>query len=100
MNMVLLSVIVSLIITSVIGGLITGALFYFLSGKQLKREAQQLNRLSTLILHSLKESGLVDLNYGSAGKVIGIKFKAAPFTAGMHRMSGDLTAEKKSASNR
>jgi hypothetical protein len=80
------------ITTGLISGLVTGTLtcwfFYWLSGKDLKREAEDLRKLNILIIRALKEAGLADANFDANGKPRGLVLKLrASVGATMHRGS-------------
>jgi hypothetical protein len=45
------------------------------SSQELRREAESLRRLTTLILRGLEEAGLVEFSRDEQGRFIGISFK-------------------------
>ena len=64
------------IVTGLVSGLITGMLtcwfFYWLSGKDLKREAEELRRRQYSDTSSLVQSGLAKVNFDADGKPSGL----------------------------
>jgi hypothetical protein len=62
-------------ISSVIGGFITGAIFYWRGAKDLRQEAEQLRKLSVLMLRALETAGFVELNRDQAGNPTGLVIK-------------------------
>ena len=64
------------IVTGLISGLIAGTLtcwfFYWLSGKDLKREAEDLRQLNILIIRALVQGGLAKVNFDADGKPKGL----------------------------
>lgn len=64
-----------IIASNLIGGGITLAVsvvFYVLAGKQLRKEAAELRRLSEMVLHSLEQAGLVQFVRDANGKITGL----------------------------
>ena len=65
-------------VIGIVSGLITGtmtcAVFYWLGGKDLKREAEDLRRLNILTIRALHHAGLAEINFDAAGKPVGLVF--------------------------
>jgi hypothetical protein len=51
------------------------------SSQELRREAESLRRLTTLILRGLEEAGLVEFSRDEQGRFIGISFKRSVLDA-------------------
>jgi len=56
-------------------GVLSGAYYARRSSQELRREAESLRRLTTLILRGLEEAGLVEFSRDEQGRLIGIAFK-------------------------
>lgn len=63
------------IVSGVITGTATCAFFYWLSGKDLKREANDLRRLNVLIIRALVNAGLAEVNFDGQGNPLGLVFR-------------------------
>lgn len=67
------------IVTGLISGLITGTItcwfFYRLSGRDLRREAENLRRLNVLIIDALVHAGLAEVNLDAHGNPVGLVYK-------------------------
>ena len=57
--------------------------FYLRSGEQLRQEAEELRRITTLILHALHHAGLADVKWDPNGKAIGINITLQAGTPGV-----------------
>ncbi len=60
----------------------------FGSGEVLRQEAAELRRLTKLVLRSLEEAGLAELNRDASGKIIGLVVKLSSKLTGRGRLSG------------
>ena len=64
------------IVTGLISGLIAGTLtcwfFYWLSGKDFKREVEDLRKLIILIIRALEQADLAKVSYDADGKPKGL----------------------------
>lgn len=63
------------VIAGVVSGLVVSGLFYLLGGRDLKREALGLRKMSNLITRGLEEAGLVKFNRDEHGEAIGMRFE-------------------------
>jgi hypothetical protein len=54
--------------------------FYWLSGKDLNREANELRRLNVLIIRALAHAGLADVNFEDEENPTGLVFKVHAFS--------------------
>ena len=70
------------IVSGLISGLITGTLtcwvFYWLAGKDLKREASDLRKLNILTINALVQAELADVSVDAQGNPVGLRLKLAP----------------------
>lgn len=64
------------ITTGIIAGLIVGGIYYYFSGRSLRKEARELARLNHLILLYLEKSG-GKIVYDSDNVAVGIQFSAS-----------------------
>jgi hypothetical protein len=80
--------------TSVIGGLITGGVFYWFSGRQLRGEANRLRELNSMILRAMEVANLVQVNRDSHGNPIGFILTASGGIVGSSGVKGNLTVMK------
>jgi len=78
-----LSDLVSMLIGALIGALVGGAITWFVSryhyvraAKELSQEAAKLRRLSTMVLRSLENAGLAELNRDASGEIIGLVLRS------------------------
>ena len=60
------------IVTGLISGMLTCWFFYWLAGKDLKREAEDLRKLNILIIRALEQAGLAKVSYNTDGKPKGL----------------------------
>ena len=68
----------SVVVGVVVGGVITllcSWLFYLKAAKGLKSETAELRRLIALVLRSMEEAGLAELNRDESGTMIGLILK-------------------------
>ena len=83
------------IATGLISGLVTGMMtcwfFYWLSGKELKQEADDLRQLNILVIRALVQAGLAEVNFDANGKPIGLVYRLQA-GAGTVRLSGSAPA--------
>lgn len=49
--------------------------YYRRAGEELREEARDLQRLTTLVLHALHNAGIADVNWTEDGRVRGINIK-------------------------
>ena len=62
----------------VIGGAITWLvswLYYRRAGSELRQEAAELRRLTTIILNALEAAGLAELSRDSVGRIVGLTIR-------------------------
>jgi hypothetical protein len=83
------------ITTGLISGLVAGAVvssvFYWLSGWDLKREADDLRRLNILTIKALVEAGIAEVNFDATGKPAGLVYRLQA-GAGELKLSGSLVS--------
>jgi hypothetical protein len=63
------------IVSGLISGTMTCWLFYWLSGKDLKRETEDLRSLNILTIKALVAAGLADVELDINGKPTGLRYK-------------------------
>ncbi len=70
------------IVSGLISGLMTGTLtcwvFYWLAGKDLKREASDLRKLNILTIRALEQVGLAEVHMDAQGNPVGLKYNLDP----------------------
>ena len=75
----LIITIVTTLVAILVGAIITwcvGRHYYQQAGKELSEEAAELRRLTTLVLRSMENAGLVELSRDTSGKIVGIVIRA------------------------
>jgi uncharacterized membrane protein YciS (DUF1049 family) len=73
------------VLSMIIGAAITWLVarhYYIRAGKELKQESAELRRLTTLVLHSMEDTNLAELNRDSSGRIIGLVLKSGIMLAG------------------
>jgi hypothetical protein len=87
------------IVSGLISGLITGTLtcwvFYWLAGKDLKREASELRKLNSLTIRALVQAGLAEVNMDAQGNPVGLRYTLKA-DSGTYTLSGSVTNVKNS----
>lgn len=75
---------------------LVAAVFHWLNGRSLRREAERLRKLNVLTLRALEEGGIAKLNKDENGEPIGLHFvrflnESAPASASIstHLIRGD-----------
>ena len=63
------------IVSGLITGTVTCAVFYWLGGRDLKREADDLRNLNILTIRALVEAGLAVVEFDEKGKPTGLRYK-------------------------
>jgi hypothetical protein len=67
------------IVAGIVSGLLTGTLtcwfFYWLSGRDLRREADDLRRLNILIVRSLQAAGIIEVTWDAQGNPLGLVYR-------------------------
>jgi hypothetical protein len=67
------------IVSGLISGLITGTVtcwvFYWLGGRDLKREASDLRKLNILVINALVQARLADVSVDAQGHPVGLRLK-------------------------
>lgn len=63
------------IISGFITGTITCAIFYWLGGKDLRREAADLRRLNILTIQALVNAGLAEVHFDAQGNPRGLVYR-------------------------
>ena len=66
----------SLILGSIVTLLVTKA-YYVRASQDLIKEAEELRRLSVLVLHAMEDAGLASLNRDNSGRVVGLVISAS-----------------------
>ncbi len=82
----------------VLVGLLAGGFFYIRAGQQLKNEAEELRKLTALILRGLEQAGIMRLNRGDDGAIVGMVVQLAGSAVGMS--SGKATGTVRKGSER
>jgi membrane-bound ClpP family serine protease len=70
------------------------------SGEVLRQEAAELRRLTTLVLRSLEETGLVKLNRDASGKIKGLVVRLRAKLSGRGSMSAKGEVIRRESSDR
>lgn len=79
------------IVSGLVTGVITCWFFYWLAGKDLRREASDLRQLNILTIRALAHAGLAEFNFDAQGKPIGLIYR---FEAeGKLNLRGEALAE-------
>jgi hypothetical protein len=89
------------VVAGLISGLITGTLtcwvFYWLAGRDLKREANDLRKLNILTIRALVQAGLAEVNVDAQGNPVGLRYtlKAESGTFTLSGSVADLRVHRK-----
>jgi hypothetical protein len=73
-----MGIIVSCLVSLVVGGLITwlaARCYYLKSSKDLRNESQELRRLNRIMLLGMENAGFIELSKDASGKIIGLNVK-------------------------
>jgi hypothetical protein len=79
------------VFSTLIGAFITGVVsryYYMRAAKELQQEADELRRLTTLVLRAMENAGWANLNRDASGRIMGLVIRAS----GHLRGTGSLSA--------
>lgn len=63
------------ILAGVVSGILTGGIFYWLAGKDLKEKVLKLANLNRIVIQAVENAGFIEVNRDAQGNPIGIVFR-------------------------
>lgn len=83
----------NVVVSTAVGGVITlivAWIFYVIAAKDLRSEAAQLRKLTTLVLRALEEDGVAEFSRDESGKIIGLVIKVSASLRGTGAMKASV----------